>query len=278
MLLFDVEDRETAPAAPAVRVNGQEISRVDITREIQNHPAESPVAARDAAVQALVVRELLLQEAHACGLVAAPLELGAGQHETDEDALVRQLLDDALNLPKPTQDECQRFYKINIDRFHSPTIWEPSHILLSVPPSDLTARAAAQKKASEIIELLTKHPEKFEEIAREWSTCPSREQGGNLGQVSSGQTTPAFEAALSTMTPGDMSSQPVETPYGFHVIVLDRCIEGRTLPFEAVHSKISDYLADAVFQRAVSQFVSLLAGKANIEGVEINRSMSPLVQ
>lgn len=278
MRLFDVEDRAAPPPAPAVRINGREISRVAITREIQNHPADNPVEARDAAVQALVVRELLLQEARAKGLVAEPLELGPGQHETDEDALVRQLLDDALTLPSPTEDECKRFYETNVDRFRSTAIWEPAHILLSVPPSDAAARTAARNKASEIIKLLGEQPDRFAQIARDYSTCPSREQGGNLGQISPGQTTPAFEAALKTMTPGTISSVPVETRYGFHVIRLDRCVEGRTLPFEAVHKKISDYLADAVFQRAVSQFVSLLAGKATIEGVEINRSLSPLVQ
>lgn len=278
MRLFDVEDRVAPPPAPAVRVNGHEIPRAAITREIQNHPAESPVAAREAAAQALVVQELLLQEARARGIVAEPLDLGGGRREIDEDALVRQLLDDALDLPTPTEAECKRFYETNIDRFRSPTIWEPAHILLSVPPADATAREAARNRATEIIKLLIEYPERFKQLARECSTCPSRKQGGNLGQVSSGQTTPAFEAALKTMLPGAISAEPVETPYGFHIIQLTRYIEGRTLPFEAVHEKISDYLADAVFQRAVSQFVSLLAGKATIEGVEINRSLSPLVQ
>ena len=46
MRLFDARDRISAPPPPAVRVNGREIFRAMITREIQNHPAESPMAAR----------------------------------------------------------------------------------------------------------------------------------------------------------------------------------------------------------------------------------------
>ena len=59
---------------------------------------------------------------------------------------------------------------------------------------------------------------------------------------------------MESMTPGTISVEPVETPYGFHVIRLDRCIEGQPIPLAALESKISDYLADAVFHRAVSQF------------------------
>ena len=278
MRLFDVEDRAVPPPSPAVCVNGREISRVEIAREIQNHPAESPDDAREAAVHALVVRELLLQAASERGLVAESVDVGDGQRETDEDALVRQLLDAELQLPSPKVEECQRFYETNIRRFQSPTIWEPAHILISASSQDEAAGEAAQRDALNIIEVLRGDPDRFEQLAWDYSCCSSREQGGNLGQVSPGQTTPTFEAALEGMIPGTISIEPVETPYGFHVIRLDRCISGQTLPFEAVEKKIADYLEDAVFHRAISQFVSLLAGEARIEGVDIDRALSPLVQ
>lgn len=276
--LFDVEDRKAPPPPPAVRVNGCEISRVTITREIQNHPAETPAEARDEAVQALVVRELLLQEAARRELIASPIDLGDGQRETDDDALIRQLLDDALKLPVPTDAECRRFYETNTFRFESSPIWEAAHILLSCAETDRKARAAARETACEMINLLRENPGHFENMARSHSDCTSREQGGKLGQITTGQTTPAFEAALDAMEPGTISKTPVETPYGIHIIRLDRCVVSQTLPFEMVRDKIADYLADAVFRRAVSQFVALLAGQAKIEGVEFDGALSPLVQ
>lgn len=278
MRLFDAEDRGASPMPPAVRVNGKEIASEAIMQEMQNHFAETPVDARDAAIQALVVRELLLAEARKRGLAADPLDLGEGQRETDEDALIRQLLDAALQLPTPTKDECRRFYDTNITRFRSSTIWTPAHILLSASAADALAWEAAKETARGIIETLEDHPERFEQLACDHSDCPSRELGGNLGQISSGQTTPEFEAALENMDPGTISRVPVETQYGIHLIRLDRRIEGRTLPFDAVEDKIADYLADAVFRRAASQFVSLLAGQARIEGVMFGGAASPLVQ
>ncbi len=278
MRLFDVEDRAPPAPSPAVRVNGKEISRVEIAREIQNHPAATAADAREEAVQALVVRELLVQAANERGLAPQPANLGDAQHETHEDALVRQLLDLELKLPTPSDDECERFYRKNIRRFRSPTIWEAAHILIGGSQHDEAARNLARIDAHQIATLLLARPDQFEQLARDFSVCPSREQGGNLGQISPGQTTPAFEAALEVMAPGTLSSEPIETPYGFHIIRLDRCIPGRTLPFQAVRDKVADYLADAVFHRAVTQFVTLLAGEAQIEGIQLGGATSPLVQ
>jgi peptidyl-prolyl cis-trans isomerase C len=278
MRLFDARDRVNAPPPPAVRVNGREIPRAMITREIQNHPAESPMAAHEAAARALVVRELLLEEARRRGLIGKQMELGEGQRETQEDALIRELLDEDLDLPSPSEPECRRFYENNLKCFESPPIWEAAHILVGVREDNPDARDRARALAIQIIEALQAHPDQFAGLAQNHSDCPSRDQGGNLGQVTPGQTTPAFEGALRRMSPGSISGEPVETPYGFHVIRLDRHIEGQTLPFKAVREKIADYLADAVFHRAVHQFVSLLAAQAKIEGVEIERATSPLVQ
>lgn len=278
MKLFDIQDRATPPPPAAVRVNGREIPREAIAREIQNHPAETPLAAREAAVSALVVRELLLQEAQRRQLEAAPRDLGDGRYETVEDALVRALLDDALDLPEPTEAECRRFYENNRQSFESPAIYAASHILLSVDTSDETARAEAWANASDIAMLACEEPDTFAELARTFSDCPSASQGGNLGQVTRGQTTPAFEAALDALQPGATTSEPIETPYGFHVIRLDRRIPGEVLPFDAVSGKVAAYLADAVFHRAVHQFVRLLAGAADIEGADIEGAVSQLVQ
>ena len=75
-----------------------------------------------------------------------------------------------------------------------------------------------------------------------------------------------------------MSQAPVETRYGFHVIRLQRRIDGRELPFESVRDKIAAYLADAVQRRALAQYVAILAGSADITGVDFGATRSPLVQ
>jgi peptidyl-prolyl cis-trans isomerase C len=279
MRLFDVTDRKSAGTpAPAVKVNGVEISRADITREIQNHPADTPGAAREQAARALVVRELLLQEARRLGIQADCTADADGRREAQDEALVRGLIEAGVDVPSPTEAECRRFYSVNQDRFRSPDIFEAAHILFPAPREDRDAYAMADKAAREAIDVLLADPGRFERIAADLSACPSAKTGGNLGQISTGQTTPEFEAALVAMQPGTVSAEPVHTPYGVHVVRLDRRIEGLTLPFEAVAKEIAAYLADAVFHRAVHQYIAILAGRAEIEGVALKTAEGGLVQ
>ena len=62
---MDCSVANTLPKPKTISVNGAVIAREIIAREVQNHPAEKPILAWQAAARALVVRELLLQEAQA---------------------------------------------------------------------------------------------------------------------------------------------------------------------------------------------------------------------
>ena len=122
------------------------------------------------------------------------------------------------------------------------------------------------------------HPDRFAALAEAHSACPSSKQGGNLGQVGPGQTVPEFEAALASLPVGVVAAQPVESRYGLHVVRVDRRIEGRDLPFDLVRERIADYLEEAVQRRALHQYVSILAGRARLSGVEFGAANGPLVQ
>jgi peptidyl-prolyl cis-trans isomerase C len=66
-----------------------------------------------------------------------------------------------------------------------------------------------------------------------------------------------------------MSTTPVETRYGLHIIRLDRKIDGRELPFEAVADRIADYLRDSVTRRASAQYIARLVSRAEITGITL---------
>jgi transposase-like protein len=59
---------------------------------------------------------------------------------------------------------------------------------------------------------------------------------------------------------------------------LDRRIEGRQLPFDAVRERIADHLREHVWRRAVSQYLQLLIGQAEIRGIDLKGANTPLVQ
>ena len=82
-----------------VSVNGVAIARDAIQREMQHHPAEKPIAAWQQAARALVIRELLLQRAKHLGLPPEPICDEAGRRETDDEALMRAVVEREVTVP-----------------------------------------------------------------------------------------------------------------------------------------------------------------------------------
>jgi peptidyl-prolyl cis-trans isomerase C len=268
-LVIDRTAKTPPPKPVVVSVNGAVIAREAIAREIQNHSADSPLAAWQQAARALVVRELLLQEAERLGVVAEPATDEAGRRETDEEALIRALVEREVVTLEPDESECRRVYNRHPSRFRSPDIYETAHILFAGRSDDPNASANARAQAKAVANELRLHPERFSDLAKLYSACPSGAHGGNLGQVTADQTTPEFEQALFGMEVGQISEQPVATRYGFHIVRLDRKIEGRQLPFELVADRIADYLREAVLRRATAQYIARLVSRASITGVAI---------
>jgi peptidyl-prolyl cis-trans isomerase C len=260
-----------------VSVNGVEIARDAIARETQNHPASKPIDAWQAAARALVIRELLLQEAERLGVPADPVSDEEGRRETDEEARMRGLIEQEVRVPEPDGEICLRYYQRNLHRFRSHDLYEVSHILLPVGQSE-ASHAQAKECAVAVLAALREDPAVFEVLAQSHSACPSKQVGGSLGQIGPGQTVCEFENALARMEPGRIHPEAVESRYGLHIVRLDRKIEGRQLPFEIAQPLIAGYLTEHVQRTAQRQYVSLLAGHAAIEGITLDASASPLMQ
>lgn len=256
----------TAPSE-TLAVNGVEIPPAAIDAEIQYHPADSLDNAHRQAAQALVVRELLLQEAARQGIVG----------DTPEQTIAT-LLEEAVQTPDADEATCRRYYDNNRRRFRSPDLYEAQHILIAAAPDDDEARAAATRKALTLLTALAHDVGRFETLAREHSDCPSKDSGGHLGQVTRGSTVPEFETYLCSLDEGELCAAPVESRYGIHIVRLLRRESGRDLSYEAVRGKIADYLRDHAWRMGVRQYIQVLAGGARIEGIDIHAASSPLVQ
>lgn len=266
------------PIFSEVSVNGIEIKEADILAEAQNHTAETPGEALMEAARALVIRELLWQEAKLKNTRSRPIHDDDGKVETRKDAAIRALIDAEVDVPSASEDECRRFYDNNPERCKSEAIYEARHILIPVRSDDANAWKKALDSAHHALTTLSVTPEKFGELARDMSECPSAKNGGNLGQLSSGSTVPEFENALQDMQPGSISTAPVKTRFGYHIIALDREIKGEVLPFETIETRLKAWLEAGSWSRAVAQYISILVGKSKVSGIELNKAQGPLVQ
>ncbi len=97
--------------APSVKVNGVELAETDIARELQYHEGASIEEARASAARALIIRHLLLERACALGLRPAPEADALGRWESDEEALIRKVLEAEAPPMPPTGEECRRVYE-----------------------------------------------------------------------------------------------------------------------------------------------------------------------
>lgn len=270
--------RPAARRPQEICVDGVAIPRAAIAREAQNHAAADPAAAWQAAAHALVVRQLLLAEAGRLGIAAAPEEDDEARRETEEEAVIRALLEQEVKVPTADTATCRRYFERNPALFRTSDLSEVAHILIAADPADAAARQAARERAQALVAALLSGAADFAATARAASACPSGAVGGSLGQIDRGQTVPEFETALAGMVPGAVHPEPVETRYGFHIVRLDRRVAGRALPFEVVEAAIAGHLELSSWHAAMRQYVSLLVGRADIRGVEMGGASSPLVQ
>lgn len=252
------------PAPCLLFVADTPISEAEIAREMQHHRALRPEQSRADAARALVVRELLRLEISRLGL---QVQVAPNEREPAEEAQIRVLLEDAVDNRVPGEDDCRRYYEGNRERFHSPDRVRVRHILLGAAADDITGRFEARSRAEGLIADLQADPILFADFAMRHSDCPSKEQGGELGWLQRGQTTPEFDRQLFRLREG-LAPFPVESRWGYHVVSVDERSPGMPLEFDAVRSRIADYLELQVRQREVQQYLQLLQERYTVRGLD----------
>ncbi|MFN2362625.1 MAG: peptidylprolyl isomerase [Marinobacter sp.] len=252
---------------PPVYVGDTLITEEDIARELQHHPAEEVAEAWHDAAKSLVIRELLLQQ-------ASRLQM---DDIADEEDRIARVLEQDLDVPDPSEQDCERFYAANPGRFRSPTLMAVSHILLAAAPDDVQERMRQEEAGRQLLSSLLDGRAQFTDLAKQYSACESRHQGGSLGQISKGQTVEEFERPVLSLQEG-LNPELIETRYGWHLVRIDQRIDGEQLPYEHVKPQIRQYLSESVTRRAFRQYLQVLAAETGVEGVDLEIPDSPLMQ
>ncbi len=258
---------------PEIIVNGYIISPSDIDTEMQYHPAPTRRQAMIKAAESLIIGELLVQKAEEKGL-SKNIDIDM---INEQPALIDSLLDQEVEVPKATEEECLRYFEANTEKFTTSPLIEANHILLAADPKDLEQRTQMRELAENLIKQLSNVPEQFATLAKQYSVCSSRDVGGSLGQLSYGQTVSEFERQVFAADTGLMAT-PVESRFGYHVVFIAHKVEGKPLDFDVVKEKIKTYLNDKVQRKAISQYLNRIVSEATIEGYEFDIGLSSTMQ
>jgi peptidyl-prolyl cis-trans isomerase D len=199
--------------------------------------------------------------------VAAFYEQNRTLFETPESARVEFLVlsPEALSGTGPVPEaEARAYYEQNKARYGTDEQRRASHILITPEGGD---KAAAKKKAEQLLGQVKSKPGDFEKVARENSRDPgSAAQGGDLGFFAKGMMVKPFEEAVFAMKPGEISDV-VESDFGFHIIKLTEVKAAEVKPFEQVRGDIERDLktqqAQGEFAKAADQFTNLVYEQAD---------------
>lgn len=227
--------------------------------------------------------ELLRQQAVRDGLLPRHTGLTAPEPDEAMRQTLEAMVDKAVTTPEPTEDECQRYYEANKPQFMVGQALHVRHILFAVTPG-VNVHALTIHAEKALLELTGKEasPERFARLASELSNCPSSQLGGDLGWVEPHDCAPelANELFHQKHSQWGMGVHPrlIHTRFGFHIIEVLNRRAGKLPAYAEVQQRIAALLAMQSRARALHQYMSLLAGEALVEGVDLEAADSPLVQ
>jgi peptidyl-prolyl cis-trans isomerase C len=228
----------------------ESIFRLHTLNSLQVEPDNLTPEARAEVIDQLVFLQLLTNEAERNGLdeerrIAAALEMQRQQY------LARAMAERYSDENPPTESELREIYEFNLPRLRR-TEYKTRHILVDT-----------EAEAADLIDQLNQGAD-FAELAMEYGTDSTQEDGGDLGWITPDSVVEPFAAAIQVATPGQPLDTPVETQYGWHVILVEDTEEQAAPGLEAVRQE----LTAAAENQKLDAFVASLREAAEVTIVE----------
>lgn len=239
-------------------------------------------------IDEFVKRELLLREADRLGIVATEEEIDkaarnlrgktpgqdpkgilqsgpAGKNSLQNEIItgirIEKLLATALpSTQKPSDSEIAAFLEENQEKLKMPERVQVRHILVNATPDTPAELKAEKRELAESYRQQLLNGADFADLASSVSDCPSASRGGDLGMFPRGKMVKAFEDAAFSQKEGEIGAV-VETPFGFHVIRVEKHLEAGL----ADREQIVNILKQRTRILALADYVRTLQSTAEIK-------------
>ena len=259
-----------ASAQTLVTVNGQAITQEEVDNELMNAtqgrfnqvPAEKRAEFRQQVLQQLIRKELIFDDAQKSGVLKSKeyKEEYKKLEERMKKELAIQVWQKKLHESLKISDkELKEYYNKNKEEFNEKETVHARHILVKTEEEAKAIIAELKSLSGE------KLKSKFIELAKEKSTGPSGPKGGDLGYFAQGQMVPAFNDKAFSMKEGSVTTAPVKTQFGYHVIYLEDKKAAVLRKFDEVKSFIEQRLKMEEFKTAMKDKMDALQKKATIK-------------
>lgn len=250
--------QELKPFEPIIIINGEALVQRDYEnyKSLREEQSQGNAALPDkrTMIEEMVNRELAVQAALAKNIDKDPNFIA--RYDALRKSLLAELaVRDFLQKNPPSDEVLKKKYEELVAMTDFPLQYNAAHILVQT-----------EEEAKELIAELEKATEsaaeRFSELAKEHSTDKaSGEKGGELGWVSPKQLVQEFSEAMTALAPGNYSTEPVKTQFGWHIIWLEDTRQTPPPSFESIKSRIQQMLQDT----RVQQYMQALKEAAEIE-------------
>ncbi len=225
--------------------------------------------------------ELLRQTAQRAGLLdAGDVPPADGAPSEGASRAIEALLERELRVPEPSEEACRRHHAAHESRYRTDERLHARHILFAVTPG--VDVVALRKRAEMVLLEVRCHDasakEGFAEAARANSNCPSGAEGGDLGWIRAADCAPEFARELFGHKEVGVLPRLVHSRFGLHVVEVLARQPGAAQSFESVHAAVALSLRQVGYVTALRQYLRVLAGEAEVVGVDMDAADSPLVQ
>lgn len=226
------------------KVGDIELTKEDMVRIMRNLPQQQQqqvagLEGRKQLLNEMVSGELLYLKGMEEGLDNDEkyLELVA---EAKRSILQQFTMQKVLENVQVSDEDLKAHYDANKDSYTSGASAKASHILVAEEAEILKVKEELDGGLA------------FADAAAKYSTCPSKERGGDLGTFEKGRMVPEFEAVAFTQEIG-VVSEPVKTQFGYHLILVDERSESSQKSFEDVEGQIRQQLT---YQRQTETYTA----------------------
>jgi len=257
-------------AATLATVDGTKISDEDVNNALmqatQGRLAQLPAAKQDQLkkqfLEELIAKQVIYEDAKKKGITNSKEykeQLQKIIESIKKDLAIKLWQKKLFESIKIGEKELRDYYNKNKQEFMQKESVHARHILVK---SEDEAKKIINQLKGLSGEALKK---KFIELAKEKSTGPSGPRGGDLGYFSKGQMVPAFEKAAFETKVGHITTTPVKTQFGYHVIYVEDKKKAATKPFEEVKPYIEQRLKMEKFREVMQKKMQELKSKAKIK-------------
>ena len=213
---------------------GNEITEKDLNSIISRYPQEQRAAFQNEAnkkqlIEQLISFELMNKFGKEIGLDKTQ-EYKEAIESISKEVVTSMAINKVLADITVTDEEIKKYYEDNKEAFGKPATVSARHILV-----------ATEEEAKKIKDEILSDSISFADAAMKHSTCPSKEQGGNLGEFSKGMMVPEFEEAAFNAEIGAIT-EPVKTQFGYHLIMVDSKNEASVQSFDEVKDNVLNQL------------------------------------